>query len=179
MLCCCFLSLAWNGSAQLMLKSKVSDDIMIKPSDKPVKIVTKPKTVHQQIFETKIQMQLPLQPNIVSSVVEMGKSFLGTPYVYFTLDSNHRSKTRLKPMSKEVLVVNLKELDCVTFVENTIAISQTRLDKNNSFDNYKKKLQNIRYRKVAVSSSPQVSSPDRSNKPKELLLEFSNPKDNE
>lgn len=38
---------------------------------------------------------------------------------------------------------------------------------------------NIRYRKVAVSSSPQVSSPDRSNKPKELLLEFSNPKDNE
>jgi Protein of unknown function (DUF1460) len=147
---CCFLSLGWNGSAQqLMLKSK-SADIMVKPSDKPSKIVAKPKTAHQQIFETKMQLPLPLQPNIVSSVNAIGKSFLGTPYVYFTLDSNHRTKTRLKPMSKEVLVVNLKQLDCVTFVENTVALSQTRLDKNNSFENYKQKLQKIRYRNGVV-----------------------------
>ncbi len=148
MLFCCFLSLGWNGSAQqLMLKSS---DIMIKPSDKPSQSIVKPKSAHQQIFETKMQLPLPIQPNIVSSVVAIGKSFLGTPYVYFTLDSNHRTKTRLKPMSKEVLVVNLKQLDCVTFVENTVALSQTRLDKNNSFENYKKKLQDIRYRNSIV-----------------------------
>jgi hypothetical protein len=132
-----------------MLKSK-SADIMVKPSDKHSKIVTKPKNAHQQIFETKMQLPLALQPNIVSSVVTIGKSFLGTPYVYFTLDSNHRTKTRLKPMSKEVLVVNLKQLDCVTFVENTVALSQTRLDKNNSFEHYKQKLQKIRYRNGVV-----------------------------
>ena len=148
---CCFLISNLDGFAQqLMLKSK-SADIMVKPSDKPSKIVEKPKNAHQQIFETKMQLPLALQPNIVSSVVTIGKSFLGTPYVYFTLDSNHRSKTRLKPMSKEVLVVNLKQLDCVTFVENTVALSQTRLDKNNSFENYKKKLQNIRYRSGIVN----------------------------
>jgi hypothetical protein len=132
-----------------MLKAK-SADIIVKPTDKPSKLVVKPKSVHQQIFETKMHMQLPLNPNIVSSVVTIGKSFLGTPYVYFTLDSNHRSKTILKPMSKEVLVVNLKQLDCVTFVENMVALSQTRLDKNNSFENYKKKLQNLRYRNGVV-----------------------------
>jgi hypothetical protein len=145
-----FASMSLAGFAQpMMLKSK-SADIVVKANGKPTKLVVKPKGEQQAIFEAKMHLPVALQPNMISSVNAIGKSFLGTPYVYFTLDSNHRAKTRLKPMSKEVLVVNLKQLDCVTFVENTVALAQTRLDKNNSFENYKKKLQEIRYRKGVV-----------------------------
>ena len=54
-------------------------------------------------------------------MVETGKYFLGTPYVARTLEQ-----------SPEKLIVNLRELDCTTFVETCLALSRTL--KNESFD---------------------------------------------
>ena len=45
-------------------------------------------------------------------ILEIGKFFLGTPYVTGTLETE----------GAEHLVVNLREYDCVTFVENVVAL---------------------------------------------------------
>ena len=46
-------------------------------------------------------------------MLEIGKFFLGTPYVAGTLETK----------GAEHLVVNLREYDCVTFVENVVALA--------------------------------------------------------
>ncbi|MFR9165334.1 MAG: N-acetylmuramoyl-L-alanine amidase-like domain-containing protein [Dysgonomonas sp.] len=69
-------------------------------------------------------------------VVETAKYFLDKPYVASTLDEG----------DKEQLIVNLREFDCIIFVEHCIALSETLKSDDNSFRNYCGNLQNIRYR---------------------------------
>ncbi len=69
-------------------------------------------------------------------VYRIGTDFIGTPYIANTLD-----KTK-----EENLVVNLRELDCTTFVENCIAIARTIKSGEATFDRFVKELENLRYR---------------------------------
>jgi hypothetical protein len=69
-------------------------------------------------------------------IVETGKYFLGTPYVNFTLEARE----------PEELIVNLRELDCVTFVETTVALARCVKAGIHDFDHYCRTLQNLRYR---------------------------------
>ncbi len=71
---------------------------------------------------------------------QTARFFIGTPYVAHTLD-----KTQ-----KEELVVNLHELDCVTFVENVLALSLATYSGNLSEDYFVEKLTKIRYRNNEV-----------------------------
>ncbi|MGI6047846.1 MAG: N-acetylmuramoyl-L-alanine amidase-like domain-containing protein [Petrimonas sp.] len=66
--------------------------------------------------------------------------FLDTPYVGGTLDKNNTEK----------LVINLRELDCVTFVETVIALANTTASGDLSFDNFASQLQQIRYRNGVI-----------------------------
>ncbi|NLX80439.1 MAG: DUF1460 domain-containing protein [Proteiniphilum sp.] len=66
--------------------------------------------------------------------------FIGTPYVAGTLDIN----------DKESLIINLREFDCVTFIETVIALANTVESGNYSFDNFSSQLQKIRYRNGVV-----------------------------
>ena len=61
--------------------------------------------------------------------------FLGKPYVGGTLEKE-----------PEELIVNFSELDCTTFVESVLALSQ----KNSSFEDYMQNLRLIRYRNGKV-----------------------------
>jgi hypothetical protein len=79
--------------------------------------------------------QLQKLPNS-EALVAIGKYFLGTPYVGGTLDKNEQ----------EQLVVNLRELDCVTYVENVLALHWCLFNKPNSYEGFKQILQQIRYR---------------------------------
>lgn len=63
------------------------------------------------------------------------KKFQGLPYVGGTLDRNR----------EERLVVNLKELDCTTFVENVTALSLTAKRGSTSFYDFCEALEKIRY----------------------------------
>ncbi|MCX6161705.1 MAG: DUF1460 domain-containing protein [Ignavibacteriae bacterium] len=74
-------------------------------------------------------------------IAEVGKSFLGTEYVAGTLDEN---------TGPEKLVIKITGLDCVTFVECTLAMS--RMFKKDKFDmdSFKKELQYIRYRQGEI-----------------------------
>lgn len=60
----------------------------------------------------------------------------GLPYVAQTLEVN----------AKEQLVVNLREMDCTTFVENVIALALTANNGGKTFDEFGKNLTLIRYR---------------------------------
>jgi len=77
--------------------------------------------------------QLPLN----EVIAEVGKTFMGTPYVAGTLDEN--------PNSEEV-VIRITGLDCVTFVENALVFSRLIKQNKSSFEDYKAELEKIRYR---------------------------------
>lgn len=70
-------------------------------------------------------------------IIEVGKSFIGTPYVAGTLDENP---------NKEELTINITGLDCVTFVENCIVFSRLIKSGKTDFEDYKSELEKIRYR---------------------------------
>ncbi len=69
-------------------------------------------------------------------VVNVGRTFLGTPYAEHVLEAS----------GEEHLIVNLRALDCVTFYENALVIARCIKENTLTFENYKKDLQLIRYR---------------------------------
>lgn len=73
-------------------------------------------------------------------LIETARFFLGTPYVASTLE-----------MEPEALVVNLRELDCTTFVENVVALTRTLQHATPSFDVFCRQLQQLRYRKDTIT----------------------------
>ena len=78
-----------------------------------------------------------LQDRPIEEIVyEVGKQFIGTPYVAHTLETT----------SNEAFVVNLKQVDCTTFVEYCLAIGRCVKTNNVSFDNFCNQLEMIRYR---------------------------------
>ncbi len=111
----------------------------------------KPKVqTHQAIFSEK--MKMPKQATMPRAVVEFGMSFLNVAYPKSRVDTTRQSdgKVRLQPIGQEVLVVNLRLFDCVTFVENMIALAQTHRATPASFDVLKKNLTQVRYRNGAI-----------------------------
>jgi hypothetical protein len=91
---------------------------------------------------TKLQAEkdLPLSGLIVSA----GKQWMGTPYVAHTLERPDGEK----------LVINLREQDCTTFLENTLAIAASMKSKSPSFETYTDLLQQIRYRNGLIQGYP-------------------------
>jgi hypothetical protein len=73
-------------------------------------------------------------------IIETAKFFLGTPYVANTLE-----------FEPEGLVVNLRELDCTTFVESVYALSMMVKSGDLSFDNFCNKLRWLRYREGVIN----------------------------
>lgn len=73
-------------------------------------------------------------------IIATAKFFLETPYVGHTLE-----------IEPEGLVVNLRELDCTTFVETVLALSRTVRDGNATFENFMGNLKNIRYRNGVIN----------------------------
>ena len=69
-------------------------------------------------------------------ILKIGNDFKGTPYVGNTLDRT----------LEEDLVVNLRELDCTTFVENCLAIARTIKSGKTTFESFTNELEKIRYR---------------------------------
>ncbi len=69
-------------------------------------------------------------------LTQIGFSFLGTPYAAATLENG----------AEEKLVINLRQLDCTTFVENCLALARTVKQKKTDFDAFATELEHIRYR---------------------------------
>ena len=69
-------------------------------------------------------------------MVYFAKELQGTPYGAGTLDRNH----------EERLVTRLDSVDCVTFVENVLALALCDQKNIRSFSDFEQQLQQIRYR---------------------------------
>jgi hypothetical protein len=123
---------------------------------KPPKDILKTKKLkkaptHRDIFDNCMRQTPPL--SITVGVLTYGKSFLGNPYPKANADTSRPVQSGavvLQAISKEVLVINLKSFDCVTFVENMIALSQTRLSQKPDFDTFKQFLTHVRYRNGVI-----------------------------
>lgn len=64
------------------------------------------------------------------------RQLIGTPYVAATLEIN----------PTEELIVNLRQLDCATFVESALALAMTTRQGSTRFSDYCRNLEQIRYR---------------------------------
>jgi hypothetical protein len=91
----------------------------------------------KQAFEDKIiEVDGLLEKELGKTIVAVGKSFLGTPYVAKTLEIGEI----------ETLVVNLHGLDCTTYVENVLAFSLLLKEGESDFNSFTKDLETIRYK---------------------------------
>ena len=73
-------------------------------------------------------------------IIETAKFFLNVPYVANTLE-----------IEPEGLVVNLRALDCTTFLETVYALAMTAKTKVLTFENFCSKLRLIRYRDGVIN----------------------------
>ncbi|MEE1961732.1 N-acetylmuramoyl-L-alanine amidase-like domain-containing protein [Allomuricauda taeanensis] len=100
------------------------------------------------------------------TIMVVGKSFLGIPYVEKTLEVG----------DTETLVVNFSGLDCTTFVENVMAFSLMLRDRETDFDAFVKNLETIRYRNGELNGYPSrlhyFTEWIRNNEKKELVKDI-------
>ncbi|WP_400071437.1 N-acetylmuramoyl-L-alanine amidase-like domain-containing protein [Zobellia russellii] len=93
--------------------------------------------IDKQAVENKfIAIDGLLEKDFGKTIVAIGKTFMGTPYVAKTLEIG----------KMETLVVNLQGLDCTTYVENVLAFALTLKNGTSSFDDFTKTLEKIRYK---------------------------------
>ena len=85
--------------------------------------------------------QAASQPEGTNLMVYVARQFLDLPYVAKTLENNDRER----------LVVNLRQLDCTTYVENVLAIVRCVKQGKTSFSDFCRCLQEIRYMDGDVS----------------------------
>ena len=102
----------------------VAQNITCSPADK-------------EAFESKIiEIDGLLENDFGKTIISVGKTFAGIPYVAKTLEIGET----------ESLVVNLHGLDCTTFVENVLAFSLMLKNEEADFEDFTKTLESIRYK---------------------------------
>ncbi len=69
-------------------------------------------------------------------MIYFARQLRGLPYVGKTLEKNN----------EERLVVNLRQMDCTTYVETVLALTMSAKKKNKTFEDYCRNLQQIRYK---------------------------------
>ena len=91
----------------------------------------------KQAFKDKIiEIDGLLEKDLGKTMVAVGKTFLGTPYVAKTLEIGET----------ETMVINLHGLDCTTYVENVLAFGLMLKNEETQFEDYTNKLETIRYK---------------------------------
>ena len=99
----------------------------------------------RQEFAKKIDQLRELDDsNMGNTIVSVGKTFAGAPYVAKTLEVHE----------EEALIVNLREFDCTTYVENVLAFSLMVSKEEEDINAFTSVLRNIRYRDGEVNGYP-------------------------
>lgn len=97
-------------------------------------------TPYDSTFVVTVLKETPRDIGTDSLILYLGKKLIGIPYVGKTLEHNDSEK----------LVVNLRQLDCTTFVENVLAFSRCVKEQQTSFQAFCHHLRAIRYRQAQV-----------------------------
>ncbi|MGQ1890460.1 N-acetylmuramoyl-L-alanine amidase-like domain-containing protein [Thermophagus sp. OGC60D27] len=140
------------GILFLLMISFVLEGCHLKGTGKgDVKVIEKEESpqevevTHQDSVIFKKLMDWSVANNIGSQslqdvILNVGKFFIGSPYVAHTLEKS----------GPEQLVINLREFDCTTFVENVLALSLCIKSDQSSLPYFYEKLRDIRYRKGEI-----------------------------
>lgn len=120
------------------------------PKAEAQQAIKKKLPTHQEVFKEKMKLPKPL--TMADGVIEFGKTFIGNPYPKSNINPlpNANGMVKLQPISQEVLVVNLRLFDCVTFAESMIALTQTRRSNTPNFDIFKQNIAKLRYRNAEI-----------------------------
>ncbi len=101
--------------------------------------------VDKSTLEEKIVAMQPLvQRSYGDTLVAIGKTFLGIPYVAKTLEVGET----------ESLVINLQGLDCTTYVENVLAFGSMLRNGEKDLDAFARTLEKIRYKDGKLKGYP-------------------------
>lgn len=99
-----------------------------------LKIISTPED--EEILKTFVNLFSGQKDAPTSDVmIKAGTFLLNTPYTEHTLEHE-----------PEHLVINLREMDCTTFVENCLALTRTLKAEKQDFEQFAKELTSIRYR---------------------------------
>ena len=92
---------------------------------------------YKQIAEEKLKLFSSESDLPISELItKIGLSFLETPYIVASLENGLDEK----------MVIDLRELDCTTFVENCLALARTVKLGKTDFESFVAELEKIRYR---------------------------------
>jgi hypothetical protein len=119
-----FLLLHITFVPTILFSQTKSEELILSLEDK--------KLVVEKLERFKSKAQLPVN----ELLVEIGLSFLETPYIVGSLENGPEEK----------MVINLRGLDCTTFVENCLALTRTVKSGNSDFESFVAELEKIRYR---------------------------------
>ena len=111
----------------------------------PFDVTSEP--VDSVIFEERIEWARAQRLDTLSlgdAMVALGRTFVGAPYKPQTLEL----------AGPERLIVNLRELDCVTFVESTLALVRTLRSPTVTYRTFQRELALIRYRDGVLNGYP-------------------------
>jgi len=109
----------------------------------PVLYHSKDKQICTAILKNATKQSLSDNP-LNEIVIDVAMSFLGTEYVGHTLETG----------GEEKLVINLRGLDCTTFLENVVVLSRLIKQKKTAFEEYARELITIRYRDGKLDKYP-------------------------
>jgi hypothetical protein len=76
------------------------------------------------------------------AIAQLARRFVGAPYTPYTLD----------PDGDERLIINLREFDCVTLIENVLAFARLVRSGEDDFAAFRRELERIRYRDGVLES---------------------------
>jgi hypothetical protein len=116
--------LAWSGGARAQITYQRQDSLKV------VKLLS-------QGAKLKVKAKKEL-------MTYYGNQLKGVPYVPATLEVN----------KKEQLVVNLRQMDCTTFVETVLALAMTTAQGSLRWEDYCKNLTKIRYENGVMKGYP-------------------------
>ncbi|SFF00196.1 N-acetylmuramoyl-L-alanine amidase-like domain-containing protein [Thermophagus xiamenensis] len=105
-----------------------------------VHITKEDSAVFKELMEWSHLRQLDHRP-LENVIIDVAQYFLNQPYVAHTLESD----------APEKLIVNLREFDCTTFVENVLALSFCIKDRTTELSSFLKILKTLRYRDGRIS----------------------------
>jgi hypothetical protein len=116
------------------LNPRIDFNMIYKPAD---------KKICESILIEAFKDNMSLVP-INELVLMVGRSFLGTSYVSNTLEQK----------GPEDLVINLRQLDCFTFLENAVVLARLIRAGKRTFTEYADSLREARYRQGVMNGYP-------------------------
>jgi hypothetical protein len=135
--------LSCNSSKEKGQNRGASENILASPTFDSVNISPDDSLIFDSIMSRAKGLNLARE-DLSTIIIHVARGFENRPYVAHTLEIE----------GPERLVINLREFDCTTFVENVLALSFCIKRQNFDLPSFEETLKNIRYRGGVINGYP-------------------------